>query len=245
MISDFPLRPLRPIRLGECVLWSLLLFALSVSTAATRVNAQPPAGVAEVRAPAVISAAPAASDSSTSNLVVVRDPTWAVPLERPGLPNLHKVDDNLYRGAQPTAEGFRELKAMGIKTVINLRKFHSDRKLLGGTGLRYVSIGANAWHSEDEDVVEFLKTVSDTSKGPFFVHCQHGADRTGTMNAIYRMVMQGWSKDRAIEEMTRGGYGFHSIWKNLIRYIQKLDIDKIRRKAGIPATGPEDDGAKH
>lgn len=223
MISDF--HP-SPVSRRACIPWSLLLLALSVSTAAPRVDAQPPA----------VAATPVLSDSPTSLALASRDPAWAVPLERPGLPNLHKVDDNLYRGAQPTAEGFRELKALGIKTVINLRKFHSDRKLLGDTGLRYVSIGANAWHSEDEDVIEFLKTVSDTSKGPFFVHCQHGADRTGTMNAVYRIVMQGWTKERAIEEMTRGGYGFHSVWKNLIRYIQKLDVEKIRRKAGLAAT---------
>ena len=44
------------------------------------------------------------------------------------------------------------------------------------------------------------------------MHCQQGADRTGTMMAFYRIAVQGWPKDDAIAEMKNGGYGFHSIW---------------------------------
>ena len=33
--------------------------------------------------------------------------------------------------------------------------------------------------------------------------------------------------------MGEGGFGFHGIWGNLIQWINKLDIDKIREKAGI------------
>ena len=47
------------------------------------------------------------------------------------------------------------------------------------------------------------------SCGPFFVHCQHGSDRTGVCIAAYRIVVQGWTKQDAIREMTGGNYGFH------------------------------------
>src|SRR3977135_4498326 len=63
-----------------------------------------------------------------------RPPEWAVKLSKPGLPNLHQVTTNLYRGAQPTAKGMAELKAMGIKTVIDLRAYHSDKDELGKAG---------------------------------------------------------------------------------------------------------------
>src|SRR4030042_1300549 len=43
---------------------------------------------------------------------------WATPLQRKGLPNLHQVTPTLYRGAQPTAVGMRQLQAIGIKTVL-------------------------------------------------------------------------------------------------------------------------------
>jgi len=159
---------------------------------------------------------------------------WAAPLTRGGLPNLHKVSATLYRGAQPTAEGMRELKKMGVKTVVNLRSFHSDRDEIGQTPLAYEHITMKAWHAEDKEIVRFLRIVTDESRTPVFVHCQHGADRTGTMCAIYRIAVEGWTKGEAIREMTEGGYGFHEGWQNLIEYIRKLDIQDTKRRAGLP-----------
>ena len=160
-------------------------------------------------------------------------PDWAKPVEKEGLPNLHKVSDDLYRGAQPTKAGMRQLERMGIKTVVNLRSFNSDRDELTGTKLRYEHLWVKAWHPEDKEVVRFLQIVSDTNATPVFVHCQHGADRTGTMCAIYRVALQGWTKEQAIEEMTKGGFGYHSVWKNLIDYLTELDIPAIKNKAGL------------
>ncbi len=81
-----------------------------------------------------------------------------------------------------------------------------------------------------DDVIRFLNIVTDSNNTPVFVHCQHGADRTGTICAIYRIIIQGWSREDAVEEMTKGGYGFHSIWDNLADYIRKLDIDEIQSR---------------
>ncbi len=156
---------------------------------------------------------------------------WAERIELPGLPNLHKVSDDLYRGAQPTAEGMKQLEKLGIKTVVNLRSLHSDRDEIKDTGLAYEHINMTTWNTEDKDVVRFLQIVTDSNRTPVFVHCQHGADRTGTVCAIYRIAVQGWSKDEAIEEMTKGGFGFHSIWQNLPDYIRKLDVEEIKDKA--------------
>ncbi len=156
---------------------------------------------------------------------------WAVRIAKPGLPNLHRVSDDLYRGAQPTAEGFCQLKAMGVKTVIDLRFFHNDREKIARTDLAYEEIPMNTWNAEDEDAVRFLILVADRSRAPFFVHCQHGVDRTGVMCAVYRIVIQGWTKDEAIAEMTEGGFGFHGMWQNLIEYLRDLDPEKLKRHA--------------
>jgi protein tyrosine/serine phosphatase len=162
--------------------------------------------------------------------VIHEQKKWAERIVLPGLPNLHKVSDDLYRGAQPTAEGIRQLKKLGIKTVINLRSLHSDRNEMKGAGLTYEHIRMTTWNVEDGDVIRFLGIVTDSSRTPAFVHCQQGADRTGTMCAIYRIVVEGWSKDEAIEEMTKGGFGHHSIWQNLTNYIRNLDVEKIKHK---------------
>lgn len=170
-----------------------------------------------------------------------RRPThWAQPLSMTGAPNLHKVSDTLYRSAQPSIEGMRNLKAQGIKTVVNLRSFHSDRDKLGDTGLGYEQIFMKTWNPEYKDVVRFLKIVTDPERAPVLVHCQHGADRTGVMVALYRIAVQNWNKRDAAREMVEGGYGFHSVWTNLVPWLEELDIETLRRDAGIgkpPSTG--------
>jgi len=158
---------------------------------------------------------------------------WAKPIQMEGVPNFHKVSDTLYRSAQPSAEGMKNLKAMGIETIVNLRSFHSDRDEIGNTGFAYEHIHMKAWHAEKEDAVRFLKIVTNPKRSPVLVHCQHGADRTGTMCALYRVTVQGWSKEDALKEMMQGGFGFHGIWGNLIQWINGLDIEGIKKKAGI------------
>jgi len=89
-------------------------------------------------------------------------------------------------------------------------------------------LSVKTWHMEDEDVVRVLKLIRNKENGPFLIHCQHGADRTGLMSAMYRIVEQGWTKDEAIKEMVEGGYGFHPIWSNIIKYIRNADVKKIK-----------------
>ncbi len=114
-----------------------------------------------------------------------------MPIQMEGVPNLHKISDSLYRSAQPSAAGMKNLKTMGIETIVNLRSFHSDRAEIGDTGLAYEHIYMKAWHPEEEDAVRFLQIVTNPKRGPVLVHCQHGADRTGTMCALYRVVGAG------------------------------------------------------
>ena len=163
-----------------------------------------------------------------------RPAAWAKLVVQVGVPNLHKITTNLYRSAQPTAEGFQSLKKMGIKTVINLRSFNSDRDEIGDTGILREHIFMKTWHPERKEVVKFLQLVTDEKRYPILFHCQHGADRTGIMCAIYRIAIQGWSKEDAIEEMKEGGYNFHTIWVNLPTWLDELDIESIKKEVGIP-----------
>jgi len=173
---------------------------------------------------------------------------WAQPIELEGVPNLYKVSDTLYRSAQPSSEGMRNLERMGIKTIVNLRSFHSDRDEMAGTGLLYEHITMKAWHPERKEVVRFLQIATHPAATPVLVHCQHGADRTGTLCALYRIAVQGWTKEEALREMSEGGFGFHEIWVNLPGWIQDLDMDSIKKDAGIktkaedPRTQPDSPG---
>ena len=147
--------------------------------------------------------------------------------------------------ANPTAEKWVVLPSVSIGLSVgerlareglawvNLRFVTSDGDELEGTTLAYEHINMVSFYPVRQDVVSFLKIVTDPNRTPVFVHCQHGADRTGTMCAVYRVAVQGWSKDQAIEEMTQGGFGHHAVWKNLVQFIRELDIDQIKRAAGI------------
>ena len=157
-----------------------------------------------------------------------RPPEWAVPIQLPGVANLYKINDSLYRSEQPTKQGMNNLQEIGITTIINLRALHSDRDGIEGTKLLNKELSVKTWHIEDEDVIRFLRIIRKKENGPFLVHCKHGADRTGVMIAMYRIVEQGWSKDEAIKEMVNGGYGFHPIWLNIIYYVKNMDVDRIK-----------------
>ena len=156
-----------------------------------------------------------------------RNPRWATPVDLPHADNFYQVTPMLFRSAQPTAEAFRQYEKFGIKTVINLRNHHSDRKYMRSGKLKLIEVRINTGSIDDDEVITVLRHIKN-AQGPVLVHCQHGADRTGTIIAMYRIVFQGWSKAEALDELKNGGYGFHSIWINIPRYINKVDVKKIK-----------------
>lgn len=189
-------------------------------------EASAPGAAPEPTAPPGPDATPAAPAST--------DPSaWAEPVVLPGVPNLHRVSAGLYRSAQPSAEGMQQLAALGVRTVVNLRSFHSDRDEIGDTGLAYEHLYMKAWHPEWKEALRFLQIASDPARQPVLVHCQHGADRTGTLVAVYRMAVQGWSADQAIAEMTEGDFGYHPLWVNLPAWLRDLDVPALREEAGL------------
>ncbi len=124
-----------------------------------------------------------------------------------------------------------------IQTIVSLRAFKDDSSLVAATSaLRLEEISFKTWHPEDEDIVKFLRIATTPALQPVLVHCRHGSDRTGTMVAVYRIVVDGWTKAQATDEMIHGGFGFHPLWQNLLRYIEALDVDAIR--AQVAAQGP-------
>ena len=166
----------------------------------------------------------------TSAAFAERPEKWAQPVKGTAVKNLNRITLQLYRSAQPDAAGMRELEMLGVKTVIDLRDFHDDRTEARDTKLRLERVKMGTWHIEDEDIVRVLSMLRRKENGPFLIHCQHGADRTGVACAMFRIVEQGWSREDAIRELTDGGYGFHTVWANIPRYLRKVDIGEIRKR---------------
>jgi hypothetical protein len=165
-----------------------------------------------------------------------RPAEWARPIIVAGVPNLHQVANIFFRSAQPEAQGFSTLATQyGVKTVISLRAFNSDEPLTRGLSLRLVRFKIHTWHIEREDVVGALRSLRRAIKeGPVLLHCQHGADRTGLITALYRILYEGWSKQAALAEMLNGKFGYHAVWGNIPRYIQRVDVARLRREVGVP-----------
>jgi uncharacterized protein (TIGR01244 family) len=149
-----------------------------------------------------------------------------VPIER-----FVQVDDQLYRGSQPDAEGFRHLRDLGIKTVINLRlpedaEQSGEQRIVESLGMRYVNVPIKdgnffTWFRRiPEATVKDFFSALQSAPGPFFVHCRRGTDRTGAIVAFYRMVRHGWDAKRATAEANDAGMRFW--YRGLRRQIKEF-----------------------
>ena len=179
---------------------------------------------------ALVSGTALARDAKSAPAPGPRPGAWAEPLTLEGVPNLHRISPMLYRSEQPTALGMRNLEKLGIRTVINLRAFNDDADEVRGTSLRTERTKILTWRTDDEHVIEVMRMQKKTENGPFLIHCQHGADRTGLMSAMYRILEQGWTQQDALTELIDGGYGYHSMWTNIVRYVRSVDVAKLREE---------------
>lgn len=127
------------------------------------------------------------------------------------LPNFGKINDHYYRGAQPLARQYDDLKAIGVKTIIDLRDDARPyaKEAAEGAGLRYINLPLNDKRYPPKDAAErFLKVANDENNWPTYVHCAGGRHRTGAMTAVYRMTVDGWDIGRAYAEMKQ--YDFYT-----------------------------------
>ena len=116
---------------------------------------------------------------------------WSSPAaaaDASGIDNLHVVDGRLLRGAAPTAEGLRDLSALGVTTVVDLR---AEADLVNRDGV-LVELGMERFHlpirdgqlPTAEQAQELLRIVQEAD-GKVFLHCGAGVGRTGALTAWY------------------------------------------------------------
>jgi len=133
-----------------------------------------------------------------------------------GIHNAGKINDVLYRGAQPKENGLAELKKLGVTTIVDLRgedreKLDWERGAAEALGMRFVHLPVSGWSPpSDEQVAQFLGLFRDDPHQRVFVHCRFGDDRTGVFVATYRMALEKWSAERAMGEMYF--FGFNGFW---------------------------------
>jgi protein tyrosine/serine phosphatase len=170
-----------------------------------------------------------------SSVALARNGKWAKPIELVGVPNLNVVSPDFYRSAQPTAEGFVAAKrSLKIATVVNLRESQTDAELLKGVQVDEQSVPMNAFYITNKQVIAALRLIkAGLARGPVLLHCKHGADRTGVVVAMYRILYQDWTKEQALDEMQNGGFNFHSIFVNIPAFVRNADIPYFKRALAI------------
>lgn len=155
----------------------------------------------------------------------------------PGVTNFHQVSTQVFRGAQPTNEGFQSLAKLGIKTVIDLResgpRSKAEEQTVTAAGMRYVSIPMEGLTAPSNEAVKSaLALFDDSSAGPVFIHCRRGADRTGTVCACYRIAHDHWDNAKALAEARSLGmswveramqnYVLHFAWPSVPSVVNAL-----------------------
>src|ERR1700730_18454400 len=93
-----------------------------------------------------------------------------------GIKNFYQVDEHVYRGAQPTDEGFQYLAKIGVKTVIDLRepgdRGRNEESVVTAAGMQYINIPMTGLTPPTEaEITRILGLLEDHTTGPVFVHC--------------------------------------------------------------------------
>jgi len=149
--------------------------------------------------------------------------------------NFGQMDERFYRGAQPSEADIKDLAALGIKTIIDLRDDPTsyEKRAAESLGMQYVNIQmSDTSYPKEEQVQKFLKLATDPQTGAFYVHCAGGRHRTGVAGAVYRMTVDGWDYDRTYGEMkdfdfyTRWGHG---AMKDYVQdYWKKIQVGQVQ-----------------
>ena len=151
-----------------------------------------------------------------------------------GLPNFGVVTPQLYRGGEPTPDGFQKLAKMGVGIVVDFGTSERDKKRIEALGMQYITIPWHCPFPRDEWFAKFLKLIQENPNKKIFAHCRLGDDRTGMMVAAYRMGLEGWTADEAMNEMRQFGFtgAHHFICAGLAPYERSFP-DKLKNSPAL------------
>jgi len=166
----------------------------------------------------------------------------------PGIENFDQVDAHVYRGAQPTDEGFRYLAKLGVKTIIDLReaddRAKAEERVVTQAGMKYANVPMTGLTPPTlAEITRILAIMGGSSDEPVFVHCKRGADRTGAVIAAYHINYNGWDNARALKDAKAHKMSsFQFPRQNYIKNFRPVTIEAkaptSTRATAVAATAP-------
>lgn len=120
------------------------------------------------------------------------------------------IDDIPGTGGQPSAQAYAKAATSGFRSVLTLRAKNDrvdvsrERLIAEQNKLRYFYLPAGAQFPDRAQVDEFLRLATDPANQPMLVNCAF-AERVAPLMMMFRIIEQGWSEDRAIDEASRSG----------------------------------------
>ena len=159
-------------------------------------------------------------------------------LARITIENFGQVNDMYFRGAQPEGRDYADLKASGVKTIIDLTDEGGDnRPAATRAGLQFFDLPMSSTSPPSAaQVDQFLRIVNDPANLPVYVHCKGGRHRTGTLTAVYRVSHDGWSADQAYAEMLKYDFDYGFGHGDQKKFVFAFARDRASAVASVKAT---------
>ena len=137
---------------------------------------------------------------------------------------LHQTGGAMYFASQPSAEDYALVKAMGIKTVIDLRTEQENRgfdeaKTVSDLGMAYVSIPWNSPEQLTDEKLDAMRAALRSAQRPLMMKCG-SSNRVGAGWLAYRVLDEGVSVETAIAEAKEVGLRTPAYEAKALAYIE-------------------------
>ena len=140
------------------------------------------------------------------------------------VPRVLCLDSSFATGGQPTDQAYAKAAAGGFHSVLSLRTANEgvdlarERSLVEKNNLRYFNIPVASSAPRPAQADEFIRLVKEKSNHPMLINCA-SANRVGAFMMIFRMLEQGWSEDKALDEAVKIGMSSEGLKKFARDYI--------------------------
>jgi uncharacterized protein (TIGR01244 family) len=143
-----------------------------------------------------------------------------------GVTNFAQVETTVACAGIIKPESVAGIRKMGFASIIDLQladeanaNIPAETEAAKAAGIAFIHIPFSSSKPDPAVADQFLKTISETANQPAFIHCASG-NRAAAMWAIKRMVIDGWDKDRAMEEAAQLGLSSPVLKTFAVEYAQ-------------------------